>query len=152
MRCVNKVILVGYVGRDPEIRVTQSGVKIASFSVATGEQWKDKATGERKESTTWHNIVVFNEGLASVIEKYVKKGTALYVEGAQKTRKYTDKSGIDRWTTEVVLQPFNGQIVLLEGGGGERPPSADDASEYGEVRSRGAGGGSGGDPNDQILF
>jgi single-strand DNA-binding protein len=140
MRCVNKVILVGYVGKDPEIRVLRDGRKIANFSVATNEQWRDKATGERKENTSWHNIVVFNSDLVSkVVEKYIKKGSSIYIEGMMKTRKYTDKGGSDRWTTEVVLQNYRGEIVLLEssGGGGFAPPAGGD-DDYGQTSTRGA--------------
>jgi single-strand DNA-binding protein len=111
---VNKVILVGNLGRDPEIRSTQSGKEIANFSIATSENWKDKSTGERKEKTEWHRIVVFNEGLVSVIKNYVKKGSKVYIEGALQTRKWTDKDGKERETTEVVLQGFNGNLTMLD--------------------------------------
>ena len=110
---VNKVILLGNLGRDPEIRSMQSGKKMASFSVATSKRWKDRNTQEQKESTSWHNIVVFNEGLVDVIEKYVKKGSKVYVEGELSTRKYQDKDGNDRYTTEVVLQGFNSTLTML---------------------------------------
>jgi single-strand DNA-binding protein len=126
---VNKVILVGNVGRDPEIRFTQAGAKIANLSVATSEQWKDKQSGERKEKTEWHRVVVFDERLADVCEKYVKKGSKLYLEGALQTRKWTGNDGVDKYTTEVVLQKFSGVLTMLdspsgtnEGGGGESPP------------------------------
>lgn len=112
MASINKVILVGSVGKDPEIRNTTTGKKIANFSLATSESWKD-ANGERKEQTEWHKVVVFNEGLAKVVENYVKKGSKLYVEGKLTTRKY-EKDGVERYTTEVVLQNFNGNIVLLD--------------------------------------
>ena len=110
---VNKVILLGNLGRDPEIRSMQSGKKMASFSVATSKRWKDKNTQEQKENTSWHNIVVFNEGLVDVIEKYVKKGSKLYLEGELSTRKYQDKEGNDRYTTEVVLQGYNSNLTML---------------------------------------
>jgi single-strand DNA-binding protein len=114
MSSVNKVMLVGNVGKDPEIRRTQDGTPVASFSVATSEKWKDKSSGERKERTEWHNVVVFNEQLAGVVENYVKKGAKVYVEGALQTRKWTDKNGQDRYSTEVVLQKFRGEIQLLD--------------------------------------
>jgi len=110
---VNKVILLGNLGRDPEIRSMQTGKKMASFSIATSKRWKDKNTQEQKENTTWHNIVVFNEGLVDVIEKYVKKGSKIYVEGELSTRKYQDKDGNDRYTTEVVLQGYNSNLTML---------------------------------------
>ncbi|HLI20674.1 MAG TPA: single-stranded DNA-binding protein [Stellaceae bacterium] len=118
---VNKVILVGNVGRDPEIRSTQDGLRIANMSLATSEQWRDRASGERKEKTEWHRVAVFNERLVDVIEKYVKKGAKLYIEGQLQTRKWTDKEGQERYTTEVVLGRFNGQLTMLDGrsGGGE---------------------------------
>jgi single-strand DNA-binding protein len=115
---VNKVILVGNLGRDPEIRSTSGGQRIANFSLATSENWRDRATGERKERTEWHRVVVFNERLVDVIEKYVKKGSKLYIEGALQTRKWTDNSGQERYTTEVVLQNFRGELTMLDGRGG----------------------------------
>jgi len=111
---VNKVILLGNLGRDPEIRTMQSGKKMASFSVATSKRWKDRNTQEQKENTSWHNIVVFNEGLVEVIEKYVKKGSKIYLEGELSTRKYQDKDGNDRYTTEVVLQGYNSTLTMLD--------------------------------------
>ena len=113
MSSVNKVILLGNLGRDPEIRSMQSGKKMASFSIATSKRWKDRNTQEQKENTSWHNIVVFNEGLVDVIEKYVKKGSKIYVEGELSTRKYQDKEGNDRYTTEVVLQGYNSTLTML---------------------------------------
>jgi|TARA_B110000438_G_scaffold101898_1_gene100782 single-strand DNA-binding protein len=110
---VNKVILLGNLGRDPEIRSMQSGKKMASFSIATSKKWKDRNTQEQKENTSWHNIVVFNEGLVEVIEKYVKKGAKIYVEGELSTRKYQDKDGNERYTTEVVLQGYNSTLTML---------------------------------------
>ncbi len=114
MSSVNKVMLVGNVGKDPEIRSTQDGTRVASFSIATSEKWRDKASGERKERTEWHNVVVFNEQLVGVVENYVKKGSKLYVDGALQTRKWTDKNGQERYSTEVVLQKFRGEIQLLD--------------------------------------
>ena len=111
---VNKVILLGNLGRDPDIRSMQSGKKMASFSIATSKRWKDRNTQEQKENTSWHNIVVFNEGLVDVIEKYVKKGSRIYVEGELSTRKYQDKDGNDRYTTEVVLQGYNSNLTMLD--------------------------------------
>jgi len=110
---VNKVILLGNLGRDPEIRSMQSGKKMASFSIATSKRWKDRNTQEQKESTSWHSIVVFNEGLVDVIEKYVKKGSKIYVEGELSTRKYQDKEGNDKYTTEVILQGYNSNLTML---------------------------------------
>src|ERR1700755_1994307 len=117
---VNKVILVGNLGRDPEVRSTQDGMRIANLSIATSETWRDRASGERKEKTEWHRVAVFNDKLVEVIEKYVKKGAKLYIEGQLQTRKWTDKEGQERYTTEVVLGRFNGQLTMLDGrSGGE---------------------------------
>lgn len=123
---VNKVILVGNVGRDPETRRMPSGDPIVNFSVATSDSWRDKATGERKEQTEWHNVVIFNENLAKVAEQYIRKGSKVYIEGQLKTRKYTDKDGQERTRTEVQLGKFRGDLVLLDarGGGGERAASS----------------------------
>ncbi|MEQ1405607.1 single-stranded DNA-binding protein [Neorhizobium sp. Rsf11] len=120
---VNKVILVGNVGADPEIRRTQDGRPIANLRIATSETWRDRNSGERREKTEWHNVVVFNEGLCKVVEQYVKKGAKLYIEGQLQTRKWQDQSGNDRYTTEVVLQGFNSTLTMLDGrgeGGGDR--------------------------------
>jgi single-strand DNA-binding protein len=114
---VNKVILVGNLGADPDIRTTQGGKKIVNLRVATAESWKDKATGERKERTEWHTVAIFNEGLTGVAEKYLRKGSKVYLEGALQTRKWQDQSGADRYSTEVVLQAFGGTLVLLDGRG-----------------------------------
>ena len=114
---VNKVILVGNVGADPEIRRTQDGRPIANIRLATSETWRDKNTGERKEKTEWHRVVVFNEGLCKVVEQYVKKGSKLYIEGALQTRKWQDQTGNDRYTTEVVLQKFRGELQMLDARG-----------------------------------
>jgi len=118
---VNKVILVGNVGKDPEIRRTQDGKPIANLSIATSESWRDKNTGERKEKTEWHRIVVFNEGLCKVVEQYVKKGAKVYVEGALQTRKWTDQAGVEKYSTEVVLQGFNSVLTMLD-----KPAGRDD--------------------------
>jgi len=115
---VNKVILVGNLGKDPEIRRTQDGRPIANLSIATSESWRDKATGERKEKTEWHRVVIFNEGLCKVAEQYLKKGAKVYVEGALQTRKWTDQAGVEKYSTEVVLQGFNSTLTMLDGRGG----------------------------------
>ena len=109
---VNKVILVGNLGKDPEIRRTQDGRPIANLSVATSETWRDKATGERKEKTEWHRVVIFNEGLCKVAEQYLKKGAKVYIEGQLQTRKWTDQSGVEKYSTEVVLQGFNSTLTM----------------------------------------
>lgn len=114
---VNKVILIGNVGQDPEIRSMQSGDKVASFSVATSESWKDKTSGEKKEKTEWHRVSVWNQGLVKVIESYVKKGSKVYLEGALETRKWQDKDGNDKYTTEVVLRAYRGELTLLDSRG-----------------------------------
>ena len=119
---VNKVILVGNLGKDPEVRRTTSGDPIVNLSLATSESWRDKSSGERKEKTEWHRVVIFNKNLADVAEKYLRKGSKVYVEGQLQTRKWTDKDGAEKYSTEVVLQNFNGTLVMLdgrgEGGGG----------------------------------
>jgi len=115
---VNKVILVGNLGKDPEIRRTQDGRPIANLSVATSESWRDKATGERKEKTEWHRVVIFNEGLCRIAEQYLKKGAKVYLEGSLQTRKWQDKDGNDKYSTEVVLQNFNSQLTMLDRSGG----------------------------------
>jgi len=112
---VNKVILVGNLGRDPEVRHTQDGKAIVNLSIATSESWRDKATGERKEKTEWHRVVIFNENLAKVAEQYLKKGSTVYIEGQLQTRKYTDKDGVEKYSTEVVLQNFRGELTMLGG-------------------------------------
>ena len=149
---VNKVILVGRAGRDPEIRHTQAGDKIAQLSLATSETWRDKATGERKEKTEWHRVSCMNPGLSDVIERYVKKGSLVYVEGALQTRRWQDQSGADRYSTEVVLSKFRGALTLLsdrdrtesggagQGGGGGQANSAADRPAWG------------GDLDDEIPF
>jgi len=130
---VNKVILVGNLGKDPEIRRTQDGRPIANLSVATSESWRDKTTGERKEKTEWHRVVIFNEGLCKVAEQYLKKGAKVYIEGQLQTRKWTDASGADKYSTEVVLQGFNSNLTMLEGrsGGGGSVGSDDQGGDFG---------------------
>src|SRR5664279_5219600 len=118
---VNKVILVGNLGKDPEVRRMTSGEPVVNLSIATSESWRDKASGERKEKTEWHRVVIFNKNLAEVAEKYLKKGAKVYVEGQLQTRKWTDKDGAEKYSTEVVLQNFRGELTMLDGrnGGGE---------------------------------
>jgi single-strand DNA-binding protein len=128
MTGVNKSILLGHLGADPEIRRAQTGAAIASFNIATSESWRDKATGERKERTDWHRVVVFNEALVKIAEQYLKKGSKIYLEGAMRTRKWTDAKGVERYTTEVVLQGFNAKIVMLDAR--ERVPGAEGEEAY----------------------
>lgn len=115
---LNKVILIGNLGKDPEIRTTRDGKEMASFSLATSEAWKDKVTGEKKEKTEWHNVAVFSEGLVRIVRSYLKKGSKVYLEGQLQTRKWADNSGQDRYTTEVVLQGFSASLILLDSKGG----------------------------------
>ena len=137
---VNKVILVGNLGKDPEVRRLNSGDQVVNFSVATSETWRDKNSGERKERTEWHNVVIFNENLGKVVEQYCKKGSKVYVEGQLQTRKWQDKDGNDRYTTEVVLQRFRGELTLLDSrGGGEGRDSFPDEGG-GRSFNRAAGG------------
>ena len=122
---VNKVILLGNLGRDPEIRSTQSGSKMATFSMATSKKWKDKNTQEQRDKTSWHNIVIFGDGLVDIVEKYVKKGSKIYVEGELQTRKWQDQDGNDRYSTEVVLQGFNSNLTLLDSRNANKESSED---------------------------
>jgi len=115
---VNKVILVGNVGQDPEIRTTQDGREIANLSIATSESWKDKTSGEKKEKTEWHRVVIFSQGLVGIVKNYVKKGSKLYIEGSLQTRKWTDNQGVEKYTTEIALQNFNSTMQLLDSRGG----------------------------------
>jgi single-strand DNA-binding protein len=157
---VNKVILVGNLGKDPEIRRTQDGRPIANLSVATSESWRDKATGERKEKTEWHRVVIFNEGLCKVAEQYLKKGAKVYIEGQLQTRKWTDQSGADKYSTEVVLQGFNSNLTMLDGrgGGGGSFGSDDQGGDFGAggpssaPRRAVAAGARNGDMDDDIPF
>ncbi|KRP95984.1 MULTISPECIES: single-stranded DNA-binding protein [Bradyrhizobium] len=160
---VNKVILVGNLGKDPEIRRTQDGRPIANLSIATSETWRDKGTGERKEKTEWHRVVIFNEGLCKVAEQYLKKGAKVYIEGQLQTRKWTDQSGVEKYSTEVVLQGFNSNLTMLDGrGGGGSSFSDDGGSDFGSAgpvssaprRAVAAGGGSSrnSDMDDDIPF
>lgn len=126
---VNKVTLIANLGRDPEVRRMQNGDPVVNMRVATSESWKDKASGERKERTEWHNVVIFNENLAKVAEQYLRKGSKVYIEGQLQTRKYQDKDGTDRYTTEVVLQRFRGDLTLLDSKGSGAPASDDATAE-----------------------
>jgi single-strand DNA-binding protein len=137
---VNKVILIGNLGADPEIRHTQDGRPIVNLRVATSDSWRDKATGERREKTEWHRVVIFSEGLARIAEQYLKKGSKVYLEGALQTRKWEDQSGQERYSTEVVLQGFNSQLTMLDGK--QRDGAGEEASGGGDFgRSKPLGGG-----------
>jgi len=135
---VNKVILIGNLGRDPEVRSFQNGGRVASFSIATSESWKDKASGERKERTEWHRISIMNDNLVTICERYLKKGAKVYIEGQLETRKWTDKDGQEKYTTEVVLRPYRGELTMLDAkgsgggsssfGGGQDMPAMDQSS------------------------
>jgi single-strand DNA-binding protein len=170
---VNKVILIGNLGRDPEVRSFQNGGKVVNLRIATSETWRDKASGERKERTEWHSVAIFNENIARIAEQYLKKGSKVYIEGQLETRKWQDQSGADRYSTEVVLRNYGGTLTLLDGreGGGGGGGFGDDRSSggYGDERgypddrgpsgggaSRGGSGGSGGggrsDLDDEIPF
>ncbi len=131
---INKVILVGNVGQDPDIRSTSDGREIANFSIATSESWKDKATGEKKEKTEWHRIVIFSQGLVGIVKNYVKKGTKLYIEGSLQTRKWTDNQGVEKFTTEIVLQNFNSTLQILDGR--ERGSSSSDSYSSGNSSAK----------------
>ena len=147
---VNKVILIGNLGRDPEIRTLNSGDRVANLRIATSEQWRDKATGERKEKTEWHRVVIFNDNLVKVAEQYLKKGSKVYIEGSIQTRKWTDQSGVEKFSTEIVLQKFRGELTMLDGrGDGERESSGggDYGGGYGGGSSGGGGGFGGGQRN-----
>ena len=144
---VNKVILVGNLGRDPEMRRLGSGDPVCNLRLATSESWKDKASGERKEKTEWHSVVIYNDNLARVAEQYLRKGSKVYIEGQLQTRKWTDNSGVEKYTTEVVLQRFRGEMTILDGRGGGGGEFAGEEEGGGQV-SRGGGdfgGGRGGD-------
>ncbi len=172
---VNKVILVGNLGRDPEVRNTQSGSKLVNMSVATSERWRDRQSGEQREKTEWHRVVIFDDRLADVAEKYLRKGSKVYLEGTIQTRKWTDNSGQDRYTTEVVLPRFNGVLTMLDSrgggghggeesrwdqGGGESGGHGGEESRWdqggggpsGGGSSGGSGGGMGSDLDDEIPF
>ena len=143
---VNKVILIGNLGRDPEIRSTQDGLRIATLALATSESWRDRASGERRERTEWHRVAIFNERLVEIAEKYLKKGSKIYVEGALQTRKWTDQQGQERYTTEIVLGRFRGELTMLDGARGGAPGGATGGGGYEEGYGGGFGdeGGRGG--------
>ena len=154
---VNKVILVGSLGADPEVRSLSNGSKVVNLSIATSESWKDKNSGERKERTEWHSVAIFSEPLARVAEQYLRKGSKVYIEGQLETRKWQDQSGQDKYSTEVVLRPFNSVLVMLDGASGK--PSGDDGGNDQGGASGGYGGQSGGyggppagDMDDEIPF
>lgn len=141
---VNKVILVGNVGQDPEVRQFQNGGQVCSFSLATSENWKDKNTGEKREKTEWHRISIFNEGLVRVVQSYVKKGSKLYIEGQLETRKWQDQNGVDKYTTEVVLRGYGGNLTMLDGrseGGGARQGGGGYSQDSVAYGNQGGGGG-----------
>ncbi len=153
---VNKVILIGNLGRDPEIRNLQDGARVANLSLATSETWRDKASGERRERTEWHRVVIFNERLVDVAERFLKKGSKIYVEGQLQTRKWTDQSGQEKYTTEVVLQRFRGELTMLDGRSaapaGEATDESNAGGSYGSGGREPARGGGGGDLDDEIPF
>jgi single-strand DNA-binding protein len=160
---VNKVILIGNLGRDPEVRRTQDGRPVVNFTLATTDTWRDKASGERRERTEWHRVVIFSEGLCRVAEQYLKKGSKVYLEGALQTRKWQDQSGQDKYTTEVVLQGFGSQLTMLDRAGerGGDFGSSDNGSDFGSsgpaIRDKqpamaGAGAGKRGEMDDEIPF
>jgi single-strand DNA-binding protein len=168
---VNKVILIGNLGRDPEVRSFQNGGKVVNLRIATSENWKDRTTGERKERTEWHSVAIFNEALGKIAEQYLKKGSTVYIEGQLETRKWQDQSGQEKYSTEVVLRPYNGNLTLLggrgDGGGGGGGGYQDDRGYSGGGQGGGygggydsgpggggssSGGGRGGDIDDEIPF
>lgn len=156
---VNKVILVGNLGRDPEVRTMQNGGKVCNLSVATSERWRDRNSGDMQERTEWHRVVVFDDKIAEVCERYLKKGSKIYLEGQLQTRKWTDQSGQEKYTTEVVLQRFRGNLVMLDGrgeggGGGDYSGGGGDYGQGGGYGGGSGGGGapSGGDLDDEIPF
>ena len=147
---INKIILIGNLGSDPDIKRTQDGRPIANLSIATSESWKDKNTGERKEKTEWHRVVIFNEGLCKIAESYLKKGSKVYIEGQLQTRKWQNKDGNDQYSTEVVLQGFNGNLTMLDG---KSEGGSQGNSDFGKSQNQGFGGpNSGGDLDDEIPF
>lgn len=139
---VNKVILVGNLGKDPEVRHTQDGKAIVNLSIATSESWRDKSSGERKEKTEWHRVVIFNENLVKVAEQYLKKGSTVYLEGQLQTRKWTDKDGVEKYSTEIVLQNFNGTLTMLGGKGDDGETAKADVSRRAGTAVFGSGYGS----------
>lgn len=164
---VNKVILIGNLGRDPEVRNTQSGDPIVHLNLATSESWKDKNSGERREKTEWHRVVIFNENLGRIAQQYLRKGSKVYIEGALQTRKWQDQSGVEKYTTEIVLQRYRGELTMLDGrseggggggGGGFGDSGGGGGGDFGGGGGSGGGGfggggsGGGGDLDDEIPF
>src|SRR5438067_3386948 len=157
---VNKVILVGNLGKDPEVRRMQDGRPVMNMNVATSESWRDKATGDRKEKTEWHRVVIFNEGHTKIAEQYLKKGSKVYLEGQLQTRKWTDQQGVEKYSTEVVLQDFNSALTMLDraGGGSSGEVGNDNSSDFGASRpaarqpAMAGGGAKRGDLDDEIPF
>jgi single-strand DNA-binding protein len=141
---VNKVILIGNLGKDPEIRTLNSGDRVANLTLATSESWRDKSSGERKEKTEWHRVVIFNDGIVKVVESYLKKGSKVYIEGQLQTRKWTDQQGQEKYSTEIVLQKFRGELTMLEGRGQNAEGGGDDYGSGGGYGGGGGGGGGGG--------
>lgn len=155
MASVNKVIIIGHLGADPEIRRTQTGDPIVNMRVATSESWRDKQTGERREKTEWHSVVIFNDGIAKVAEQYLRKGMKVYVEGQLQTRKWTDQQGQDRYSTEIVLQKFRGELQMLDSQQGGRQDSEQRQSQPAQRQSYGeasGGGRSQRELDDEIQF
>ena len=148
---VNKVILVGNLGKDPEIRRTQDGRPIANLSIATSDTWRDKTTGERKEKTEWHRVVIFSEPLCKIVEQYLKKGAKVYIEGALQTRKWTDQAGVEKYSTEVVLQGFNSTLTMLDGRSGGGASSGNFGSDDSSGGDFGSGGPSGAAPRRAVA-
>ena len=162
---VNKVILIGNLGRDPEVRHTNDGRPIVNLSVATSEQWRDKSSGERREKTEWHRVVIFDEKICEVAQKYLNKGSTVYLEGSQQTRKWTDQQGVEKYSTEVVLQRFSGKLTMLgsrgggggggdygggQGGGGDYGGGSGGGDDFGGGQGGGGSAPSGGDLDDEI--
>ena len=152
MASINRATLIGHLGKDPKVAALNSGSKVVSFSIATSESWKDKNTGERRERTQWHNVVIFNEGLCGIAERFLKKGSQVYIEGSIETRKYTDQAGTERFVTEIVLRQFQGALVLLD----KQDRTAASPDDYGSTRSRETGSATpdrrAADPEDDIPF
>jgi len=151
MAGVNKVIIIGNLGRDPEVRSLPNGGKVVNLSLATSETWKDKQSGERKERTEWHSVAIFNEALGKTAEQYLRKGSTVYIEGQLETRKWQDQSGADRYTTEIVLRQFNGSLTLL-GGKGDSSGGGDDRGSQGNSSGGQDSGGGRRDMDDEIDF
>ncbi|MGQ0528159.1 MAG: single-stranded DNA-binding protein [Alphaproteobacteria bacterium] len=150
---VNKVIIVGNLGKDPEVRSMQSGDEVVNLSIATSESWKDKATGERKEKSEWHRVVIWNQGLVKIAKSYLKKGAKVYIEGQLETRKWTDKDGVEKYSTEVVLRPYRGELTMLDSkGGGGGSSFQDNGGGGGGFENKSSGSGGGNDFDDEIPF